>query len=45
MTFVKANAAVVNISSNILTLDGALSSSIEVVWKLKFSYRPILGGG
>ena len=30
MTFLKANAAVVNISYNILTLDGALSSSIEV---------------
>ena len=44
MTFVKANAAVVNISSNILTLDGALSSSIEVIWKLKSSFRPILGG-
>ena len=36
VTFVKANAGVVNISSNILTLAGALSSSIEVVWELKF---------
>ena len=36
VTFVKANADVVNISSNILTLAGALSSSIEVVWELKF---------
>ena len=36
VTFVKANAGVVNISSNILTLDGALSSSIEVIcWELK----------
>ena len=30
MTFVKANAAVVNISFNTLALDGALFSSIEV---------------
>ena len=30
MTFVKANAQLVNISDNVLTLDGALTSSIEV---------------
>ena len=36
MTFVKANAAVVNISSNILTLGGASFSSIEVILELKF---------
>ena len=35
VTFVKANAAVVNISSNILTMGGA-SSSIEVIWELEF---------
>ena len=31
----KANAAVVNISFNILTLDGALFSSIEVIWEIR----------
>ena len=42
IAFVKANAAVVNISCNILTLDGALSSSIEVIWELRECYSSYL---
>ena len=44
MTFVKANAQLVNISDNVLTLDGALTSSIQVSSEFQNQCKsPMLG--